>query len=89
MSNALLNYHIVDGEPCGSGETLDNISQHYGTMLMDKDMVFIPRKRYEELLKNERWLRALEAEGVDNWEGHDIAIDRLSDEDRGIENDED
>ena len=43
-------------------------------MLME-EMIEITKKEYESLLKDSEWLRALEAAGVDNWEGYDIAID--------------
>ena len=33
MSNALINYHIRDGEPVGSEATLEEISDYYGTKL--------------------------------------------------------
>ena len=33
----------------------------------------IPIKRYEELLRCEAWVDALEAAGVDNWQGYDSA----------------
>jgi len=55
--------------------------------LQMSEEITISKKRYEELLKEERWLRALEGAGVDNWEGYDIAKDYLSDEDRGIDPD--
>jgi hypothetical protein len=38
-------------------------------------MVTITSEEYDQLLKDSRWLRALEAAGVDNWEGYDIAVD--------------
>jgi len=40
-----------------------------------EEEVTISKKEYEELLENQIWVRALEAAGVDNWEGYDIAID--------------
>jgi len=45
-----------------------------------EEMVEITKKEYESLLKDRKWLRALEAAGVDNWEGHDIAIDYYNEE---------
>ena len=32
MSNALINYHVDDGKPCGD-TSLENIAQHYGGVL--------------------------------------------------------
>lgn len=39
--------------------------------------ITIDAEEYEQLLKDVAWLRALEAAGVDNWEGFDIAKDYL------------
>jgi len=41
----------------------------------EKAMISIPLEEYENFLKDSKWLRALEAAGVDNWEGYDIAKD--------------
>lgn len=41
----------------------------------EEQMVTISKKEYEDLLKTQRFMRALEAAGVDNWEGYDMAID--------------
>jgi hypothetical protein len=38
-------------------------------------------RRVDLLESKERLLHALEAEGVDNWEGYEGALDRLEDED--------
>jgi hypothetical protein len=51
----------------------------------DKDIIIVPkdecvtltREEYNKLLEAKRFLRALEAAGVDNWEGYDIAKDIL------------
>ena len=34
-------------------------------------------KRYKELLKAEKKLEALEAAGVDNWDGYEIAMEQF------------
>ena len=39
------------------------------------ETVTIPKNAYEQLLKDQDWLFCLEAAGVDNWEGMEIAID--------------
>lgn len=49
------------------------------------DTVTISVKRYEQLLEAERFLSAIEAAGVDNWEGYSEAF--IDDED-DIEDDE-
>lgn len=48
---------------------------------MEKEFVTITQKRYEELLQTERFMRALEVSGVDNWDGYDFAVDILDQED--------
>ena len=45
-----------------------------------EEMVEITKKEYEDLLKDRNWLHMLEAAGVDNWEGYDIAVDYYDDE---------
>lgn len=44
------------------------------------DIVPISNKRYQELLEAEKLLGALEAAGVDNWEGYSEAFRYLEDE---------
>lgn len=46
-----------------------------------EEIIEITKKEYEKFLKDSRLLRALEAAGVDNWEGYDIAIDYYNGED--------
>lgn len=41
------------------------------------EMITITKDRFEELVAAEEWVDALEAAGVDNWEGYDFAIDLL------------
>lgn len=38
-----------------------------------EEVITITKKEYESLLKDSKWLRALENAGVDNWEGYDYA----------------
>ena len=45
------------------------------------DMVTVDREHYHSLLERERWLCALEAAGVDNWEGMSYAHDLYEEED--------
>ena len=42
------------------------------------EMIHIPQKEYDQLLADQAWLRALEAAGVDNWEGYDMAREAMS-----------
>jgi hypothetical protein len=37
------------------------------------ETVTIPKSQYERLLKDSDWLGCLEAAGVDNWQGIDMA----------------
>lgn len=45
------------------------------------DTVTISKKRYEELLKDEATLAALDEMGVDNWCGYDEAMRILKEDD--------
>lgn len=42
--------------------------------MTNKPVVIVDVDRYNELVDNERWTMALEAVGVDNWEGYDEAL---------------
>lgn len=41
----------------------------------------IDQARYDELIKAEKKLRALEGHGVDNWEWYDDAMEELENDD--------
>ena len=43
-------------------------------------MIEISKDEYNNLIADRDKLRALEAAGVDNWEGYDIAMEMLDDE---------
>jgi len=45
------------------------------------ETITISKKEYKSLQKDARLLRALQAAGVDNWEGYDYAMECLSAED--------
>ena len=52
------------------------------TMLLvniDEEVV-IRRDEYNELLKDSKWLAALENAGVDNWSGIELAIELFNEE---------
>jgi hypothetical protein len=38
-------------------------------------MIEIPLEEYDRLLEQDRWLDALSAAGVDNWDGYDCAVE--------------
>lgn len=44
---------------------------------MSKETIVIPKKEYDQLVKDSEFLRALEAAGVDNWDGHSFALEAL------------
>ncbi len=43
--------------------------------VVEEDKVVLSLKEYEELIDDSKFLRALIMAGVDNWEGHDYAVD--------------
>jgi hypothetical protein len=45
--------------------------------MMDDDKVTIDREFFNELVANSNFLDALEAAGVDNWEGYEIAKEEM------------
>lgn len=47
---------------------------------MNKETVTITKKKYDRLVDAARTLAALEAHGVDNWEGYYEAIGELDDD---------
>ena len=42
---------------------------------MAEKTITITEKKYDELLEDSQFLSALEAAGVDNWDGYSIAAD--------------
>ena len=61
---------VAGSSPAGGKK---NVNNYYGV----NSMIDINRKTYDELVADQLKLRALEAGGVDNWEGYDIAIELL------------
>ena len=49
--------------------------------MADEEYRMISEKFYQELIERSTWLAALEAAGVDNWEGYDVAFQVLNGED--------
>ena len=47
----------------------------------EEGMVTITEHEYERLLEDSKFLGALMAAGVDNWEGWDYALEMMEDED--------
>jgi hypothetical protein len=67
-------------------ESVDNNDLNsYIDHLKDSDVIEIPLKLYEELQRRSEWLSYLEAAGVDNWEGYDIAYDMAKEDDPEFE----
>lgn len=44
------------------------------------ETIEITKVKYAELLSDQEFLNALRAEGVDNWDGYDLAIERMDEE---------
>ena len=42
-----------------------------------EDLVYMTKEEYEDLQKSARILEALQAAGVDNWDGYDEAMNSL------------
>ncbi len=40
---------------------------------IEQFIVSIPKAKYDQLVRDQKWLYALEAGGVNNWEGYDLA----------------
>ncbi len=47
---------------------------------MNEETITIPKKEYDSLVEDAKFMRALEAAGVDNWEGYGIAQDYMDGE---------
>jgi len=43
-------------------------------------MITITKEEYDSLIKDAKFMRALEHAGVDNWEGYGIAQDLMEEE---------
>lgn len=48
-------------------------------MPKDESLITVTRARYDALVRDAEWLAALEAAGVDNWDGYGYAVDILND----------
>ena len=48
--------------------------------LFSDEIAVISRKHYDELVKEEAILCALQSYGVDNWQGYDESMDELREE---------
>ena len=51
---------------------------------MLEGMVLVKKEEYKELLDESRFLHALQAAGVDNWEGYSYAYDLLEEWDSEV-----
>jgi len=52
-----------------------------------EEMITISLKEYEALKEDKRFLNALEAAGVDNWDGYDYALEILGEKEEEEEGD--
>ncbi|WP_158010670.1 hypothetical protein [Tardibacter chloracetimidivorans] len=50
--------------------------------MMKPEIVQVERREYERLRRSEEKLLALEAGGVDNWDGYDWAMEALGEDDQ-------
>ncbi len=50
-----------------------------GRRQQTEEMISVSRKEYEQLQRDSRLLAALQAQGVDNWDGYDSALESLID----------
>ena len=62
-------------------DNLDGTSTREGSLLDEIDQLKLRIRGLEKsFYKLRSWKHALEAEGVDNWEGYDLAMDRYGEE---------
>lgn len=54
--------------------------QAYPCEFCDEDEITIPKKLYDKLVRDVRFLSLLEAYGVDNWEGWDECVRMMADD---------
>lgn len=69
-----LNGNVVFKTGCCKYRTLpeDEFNQYIEANKAE-EMVTITKKEYDELVEDSKFLMALEAAGVDNWEGYGVA----------------
>lgn len=48
--------------------------------MSESETITILKAHYQELVEDSRFLKALQAAGVDNWEGYSYAFDYLDEE---------
>jgi hypothetical protein len=64
-----------------SGENMIHDIKKYSTFNNgEEDLVAVPEKVYLDLRKSEDILQALQAYGVDNWDGYSQAMSEIEDE---------
>lgn len=59
---------------------LGEIDQLYPCEICDEPDITIPKKLYDELVRDARFLSLLESYGVDNWEGWDDCVRMMVDD---------
>lgn len=60
---------------------ITNIIKHIDVLPDPNGLIEITNEEYLRLINRDRWLSNLEAAGVDNWEGYDVAYDMAVEED--------
>jgi hypothetical protein len=69
-----------------TAESIDkNDLNSYIDHLKETDVIEVSQKEYNDLQRRSEWLSYLEAAGVDNWEGYDIAYDMAKEDDPEFE----
>jgi hypothetical protein len=64
-----------------SGENMIHNIKKYSTFNNgEENLIAIPEEEYLDLIKSENILQALQAYGVDNWEGYSQAISEIENE---------
>lgn len=49
---------------------------------MNEEKITITKKEYESLLEDSKFIQALRAAGVDNWEGYSFALNYLEEDNK-------
>ena len=62
MSNSILNYHILDGQPAGDGADLYEIADYYGDLLFEIRPL-VTNDKSAKLLQSDRQIKSNQESG--------------------------
>ena len=79
LINEILSLSNLDNHE--SAQSMQNALEEIHDKLSNTECVIIPLKRYNDLVDSDIFLNALEAAGVDNWDGYDEAKEMIDNED--------